>query len=142
LQTSITIVEANNDDTLEKYAADLPFDRLDEMLFRHGTLGFSFTGVALVLILGLGPGLAALITLAAVYLPIGFLGGLAADWWVYGRWMKGLHLNIPNDLYNDFSRRIGCESGEQVLTSPPEDAGAVQLARHDPLLVVAQHEPY
>jgi stearoyl-CoA desaturase (delta-9 desaturase) len=60
--------EANNDDTLEKYAADLPFDRLDEMLFRHGTLGFSFTGVALVLILGLGPGLAALITLAAVYL--------------------------------------------------------------------------
>src|SRR3712207_8058002 len=32
--------EANNDDTLEKYAADLPFDRLDKALLRRGTLGF------------------------------------------------------------------------------------------------------
>ncbi len=60
--------EANNDDTLEKYAADLPFDRLDTALFRHGTLGFSLTGVLLVLTLGLGPGLVALLTLAVVYL--------------------------------------------------------------------------
>jgi hypothetical protein len=26
--------EANNRNTLEKYAADLPFDRLDEVLFK------------------------------------------------------------------------------------------------------------
>ena len=30
--------EANNDDTLEKYASDLPFDRLDKLLLRRGTL--------------------------------------------------------------------------------------------------------
>ena len=60
--------EANNDNTLEKYAADLPFDRLDRMFLRRGTLGFSLTGVILVLLMGLGPGLVALTTLAVVYL--------------------------------------------------------------------------
>ena len=60
--------EANNDDTMEKYASDLPFDRLDRMLLRRGTLGFSLTGVVLVLIMGIGPGLVALATLAVVYL--------------------------------------------------------------------------
>jgi stearoyl-CoA desaturase (Delta-9 desaturase) len=60
--------EANNDDTMEKYASDLPFDRLDTMLLRRGTLGFSLTGVVLVLIMGIGPGLVALATLAVVYL--------------------------------------------------------------------------
>ena len=39
--------EANNRDTLEKYAADLPFDRLDEVQLRRGTLGFSLTGAIL-----------------------------------------------------------------------------------------------
>ena len=39
--------EANNDDTLEKYAADLPFDRFDKALFRRGTLGFGLTGLTL-----------------------------------------------------------------------------------------------
>src|ERR671911_2311372 len=60
--------EANNDDTLEKYASDLPFDRLDKVLLRRGALGFSLTGVTLVLLMGFGPGLAALATLAGVYL--------------------------------------------------------------------------
>jgi stearoyl-CoA desaturase (delta-9 desaturase) len=60
--------EANNDNTMEKYAADLPFDRLDKMFLRRGTLGFSLTGVILVLLMGLGPGLVALATLAVVYL--------------------------------------------------------------------------
>ena len=60
--------EANSDDTLEKYAADLPFDRLDRVLLRRGTLGFSLMGVVLVLLMGLGPGLVALATLAVVYL--------------------------------------------------------------------------
>jgi stearoyl-CoA desaturase (delta-9 desaturase) len=60
--------EANNGDTLEKYAADLPFDRLDKMFLRRGALGFSLTGVILVLLMGLGPGLVALATLAVVYL--------------------------------------------------------------------------
>lgn len=60
--------EANNDDTLEKYAADLPYDRLDKALFKHGTLGFGLTGLILVLLIGFGPGLVALFTLAVVYL--------------------------------------------------------------------------
>jgi stearoyl-CoA desaturase (delta-9 desaturase) len=52
--------EANNDDTLQKYAADLPFDRLDTALFRRGTLGFGLTGLILVVVMGLGPGLVGL----------------------------------------------------------------------------------
>ena len=60
--------EANSDDTLEKYASDLPFDRLDRVLLRRGILGFSLTGVILVLLMGLGSGLVAISTLAAVYL--------------------------------------------------------------------------
>jgi len=60
--------EANNDNTLQKYAADLPFDRLDRMFLRRGVLGFSLTGVILVLLMSFGPGLVALATLATVYL--------------------------------------------------------------------------
>ncbi len=60
--------EANNDDTLHKYAADLPYDRLDKVLLGRGTLGFGLTGLILVLLMGLGPGLVALLTLAVVYL--------------------------------------------------------------------------
>jgi stearoyl-CoA desaturase (Delta-9 desaturase) len=60
--------EANDGDTLRKYASDLPFDRLDKVLLRRGTSGFFLTGVILVLIMGLGPGLVALATLAVVYL--------------------------------------------------------------------------
>jgi stearoyl-CoA desaturase (Delta-9 desaturase) len=60
--------EANNDNTLEKYAADLPIDRLDRIFLRRGTLGFSLTGVILVLLMDIGPGLTALATLAVVYL--------------------------------------------------------------------------
>lgn len=67
--------EANKDNTVEKYASDLPFDRLDEMFLRRGTLGFSLTGVILVALFGVFgpgwgilPGLVALTTLAVVYL--------------------------------------------------------------------------
>ena len=60
--------EANNDDTLQKYAADLPYDHLDRVLLKHGTLGFGLTGLLLVLTMGLGPGLTAILTLAVVYL--------------------------------------------------------------------------
>ena len=51
--------EANNDNTLEKYAADLPFDRLDKALFRYPVIGFFFTSAILILLLGIGPGLVA-----------------------------------------------------------------------------------
>ena len=51
--------EAKNDNTLEKYAADLPYDRLDKYLFRYPELGFVFTGALVVLLMGIGPGLVA-----------------------------------------------------------------------------------
>ncbi len=51
--------EARNDDTLQKYAADLPHDRLDKMLFKYPEAGFVFAGALLVLLMGLGPGLVA-----------------------------------------------------------------------------------
>jgi stearoyl-CoA desaturase (delta-9 desaturase) len=60
--------EARNDNTLEKYAADLPYDRLDKFLFRYPELGFIFTGALLVLLMGLGPGLVALIVHTALYI--------------------------------------------------------------------------
>ena len=67
--------EADNDNTMQKYASDLPFDRLDKMFLRRGTLGFSLTGVVLVVLFGIfgpgwgiAPGLVALTTLAVVYL--------------------------------------------------------------------------
>src|SRR5215217_2704436 len=60
--------EANNDGTLQKYASDLPHDRLDRVLLERGALGFALTGVILVLHIGFGPGLVALATLAVVYL--------------------------------------------------------------------------
>jgi stearoyl-CoA desaturase (delta-9 desaturase) len=60
--------EANNDDTLQRYAADLPYDRLDRALLKRGALGFGLTGLLLVLLMGLGPGLTAALSLAVVYL--------------------------------------------------------------------------
>ena len=60
--------EANDGDTLERYASDLPFDRLDTLLLRRGTLGFSLTGAMLILLMGFGPGVVALATLAVAYL--------------------------------------------------------------------------
>ena len=60
--------EANNDGTLQKYASDLPHDRLDRVLLERGALGFALTGLLLVVLMGLGPGLTAISTLAVVYL--------------------------------------------------------------------------
>ena len=60
--------EANNDNTLEKYAADLPYDRLDRVLFKRPEIGLVFTGLLLVLLLGIGPGLVALATLVVLYI--------------------------------------------------------------------------
>lgn len=38
---------------------------------------------------------------------------------VYLAEVKGLHLNVPNDLYNGFARTLHTASGSRVLTSPP-----------------------
>ncbi len=62
--------EARNDDTLEKYAADLPYDSLDKYLFRYPELGFVLTGGLLVLLMGVGPGLVAYAVHTVVYVTL------------------------------------------------------------------------
>jgi stearoyl-CoA desaturase (Delta-9 desaturase) len=59
--------EARNGDTLEKYAADLPYDRLDKYLLRWGALGLALTAALLVLVMGLWPGLTAFASLMVTY---------------------------------------------------------------------------
>jgi len=41
--------------------------------------------------------------------------------------IKGMHLNLPNDLYNDFCRRLYCETGEFALECPPEADRVISL---------------
>jgi stearoyl-CoA desaturase (delta-9 desaturase) len=60
--------EANNDGTLQKDASNLPHDRLDRVLLERGALRFALTGLLLMMLMGLGPGLTAISTLAVVYL--------------------------------------------------------------------------
>jgi hypothetical protein len=43
------------------------------------------------------------------------------------RSVKGLHLNIPNDLYNEFTRTIMSEAGATVFASPPSRDEVVGL---------------
>lgn len=60
--------QANRDETLEKYATNLPYERLDWVLLRRETLGFSLTGILLMLITEFGLGLVTPFALAVVYL--------------------------------------------------------------------------
>jgi stearoyl-CoA desaturase (Delta-9 desaturase) len=62
--------EARNGDTLERYAADLPHDRLDKFLFKYPELGYVVTGALLVLLLGVGPGLVAFAVHTVVYVTL------------------------------------------------------------------------
>jgi hypothetical protein len=42
-----------------------------------------------------------------------------ADYRTYVAEVKGLHLNLPNDLYNHFERRLVTDQGTMRLESPP-----------------------
>ncbi len=44
--------------------------------------------------------------------------------------IKGLHLNIPNDVYQQYRRRLECGDGEIVLESPPAHEQALSLHGH------------
>ena len=41
--------------------------------------------------------------------------------------VKGLHLNLPNDLYNGFRRQLFTDAGELLLACPPEHDRLVEL---------------
>lgn len=60
--------EARKEQTLEKYAADIPYDRLDKYLFRYPELGWLFTGALVVWALGVGPGLVAYAVHTVLYI--------------------------------------------------------------------------
>jgi hypothetical protein len=45
----------------------------------------------------------------------------------YTTTLKSVHLNLPNDLFNGGRRRIYSARGEQLLTSPPQQAEVLEL---------------
>jgi hypothetical protein len=51
----------------------------------------------------------------------------AADRRVYFQEVQGLHLNLPNDLFNDFRRVLATERGEFALNSPADVDTVVSL---------------
>lgn len=51
----------------------------------------------------------------------------AADRVGYTVEVKSLHLNVPNDLFNGYRRRLQTAQGELMLSSPPESSGLVRL---------------
>ncbi len=51
----------------------------------------------------------------------------AADKRVYTQDIKGLHLNLPNDLYNGFERSLVTASGTVTLRAPAESDGVLVL---------------
>lgn len=41
--------------------------------------------------------------------------------------LQGLHLNLPNDLFNGFQRRLQTASGEYLLSNPNRQSGPLSL---------------
>ena len=62
--------EARNPDTIEKFAPDIPEDRLDRAVFSRGLLGPGLGIVALCLLLGVVPGLSAALLHAVLYVGV------------------------------------------------------------------------
>lgn len=46
---------------------------------------------------------------------------------IFLREVQGMHLNVPNDLFNGFRRTVFAESGEHALQSPAEQDGVLDL---------------
>jgi len=85
--------EARNPDTIQKFAPDLPEDRLDRALFSRGVVGPGLGTALLCLLLGVGPGLIAALAHAVLY--VGVLAPLING---VGHW-RGAQ-NFRNTAYN------------------------------------------
>jgi stearoyl-CoA desaturase (delta-9 desaturase) len=98
--------EASNPETIEKFAPDLPEDRLDRALFSWGWLGVGIGVAALVAVLGLWPGIIAGIVHAVIYVFVlaPLINGL-------GHWHGGQ--NFDNTAYN--WRTISWFTGGEAL---------------------------
>jgi len=62
--------EARNPETIQKYASDIPEDRLDRILFSRGLLGPGLGTAVLCLVLGIVPGLIAGLAHAVLYVGV------------------------------------------------------------------------
>jgi stearoyl-CoA desaturase (Delta-9 desaturase) len=98
--------EASNPETIEKFAPDLPEDRLDRALFSWGWLGVGIGFGALVLTLGFWPGVIAGIVHAVIYVFVlaPLINGL-------GHWQG--KQNFDNTAYN--WRTISWFTGGEAL---------------------------
>ncbi len=98
--------EASNPETIEKFAPDLPEDRLDRALFSWGWLGVGIGVAALVAALGFWPGIIAGIVHAVIYVFVlaPLINGL-------GHWHGGQ--NFDNTAYN--WRTISWFTGGEAL---------------------------
>jgi len=98
--------EASNPETIEKFAPDLPEDRLDRALFSWGWLGVGIGLAVLVAALGFWPGIIAGIVHAVIYVFVlaPLINGL-------GHWHGGQ--NFDNTAYN--WRTISWFTGGEAL---------------------------
>jgi stearoyl-CoA desaturase (delta-9 desaturase) len=98
--------EARNPQTLERFAADLPPDRLDRSVFSWGWLGLGVGTTLLCLVLGLWPGLIAALVHAILYVFVlaPLINGL-------GHW-RGAQ-NFSNTAFN--SRMLAWVTGGESL---------------------------
>ena len=62
--------EARNPDTIQKFAPDIPEDRLDRAVFSRGLLGPGLRIAVLCLLFGVGPGLGAALAHAILYVGV------------------------------------------------------------------------
>jgi stearoyl-CoA desaturase (delta-9 desaturase) len=85
--------EARNPDTIQKFAPDLPEDRLDRAVFSRGVVGPGLGTALLCLLLGVGPGLIAALAHAVLY--VGVVAPLING---VGHW-RGAQ-NFRNTAYN------------------------------------------
>ena len=98
--------EARNAETLERFAPDLPPDRLDRLFFRHGALGV-WTGLGLLCaLIGLWPGLIAGLLHGALYVFV-----IAPLINALGHWRGGR--NFENTAFN--SRLLAWITGGESL---------------------------
>src|SRR3989338_5482691 len=100
------IREARNRETIEKFAPDIPEDRLDRLVFSRGWFGLAIGITLLSLTLGFGPGLLAALLHAILYVFVlaPLINGL-------GHW-KGVQ-NFQNTAFN--SRVLAWFTGGESL---------------------------
>ena len=98
--------EAKKPETLDRFAPDLPEDRLDRLVFSHGWVGVSAGTALAVAVLGFWPGVISALLHAVLYV------GVAAPI-INGLGHAVGHKNFENTAYN--SRILACLTGGESL---------------------------